>query len=383
MIRFIVLIIIFTTVKAFTQDEKYLVRQYKNHKGEVKSLEFSPSGKYLASGGSDKSIYIINTETGENNSVIADNYFPVFDMEFYGEDQLFVTSGNDIKLIDRNNNKQALFQGNSTYFWSIDFAPERNKITGGSYDRKIRVWDVKSQTVELTLEGHEKNILTATFSPDEKYLVSGSLDLTIKTWNAKTGELMHSLEKHSDNIYDIKFHPNSKYFASASGDKTIRLWDIETGTVIKTYVGHDESIVDIEFSPDGYFLYSASVDGTVIIWETDSGTKLYSYILHDGAVNSVAVSSDGNYAATGGKDGVVNYWESAKFIAVDFYFENELKSDIAENPVFAEKKKDETKQAYADRQKEAAIVMNELVDKYFEKYKQKVNYKNIPDKPVE
>jgi WD40 repeat protein len=377
--KILVLFSLIISLASKGQDEKYLISEYKNHKGEVKALGFSPSGKYMASGGDDKALYFINLETGLKEAEITDNYFPVSDLEFFGEKQLFITAGNDIKLIDFNNNKQALYGGNSTYFWSIDYAPERNKITGGSYDRKIRVWDVKSQQIELTLEGHEKNILAVAFSPDEKYIVSGSLDLTVKIWNAKTGALLHSLKKHSDNIFDIAFHPNARYFASASGDKTIRLWDIDSGKVIKTYAGHEGGIVDIEFSPDGYFLYSASVDGTVIVWEVASGAKLYSYILHKGAVNTISVSSDGNNVATGGKDGVVNLWKSGKFIAVDFYFEDDLKNDIVENPLFEPKKKDETKQTYAERQKEASTAMSELIESYFGKYKKKMNYKNIPE----
>jgi WD40 repeat protein len=374
-----ILLLTMPTLTAFSQERVYLVSSFYNHNGEVKSLGFSPSGKYLASGGDDKNLYIINTETRLKESEITGNYFPVADLEFYGEDQLFVTAGKDIKLIDFKNTKLALYEGNATYFWSIDFAPERNKITGGSYDRKIRVWDVKTGQIDLTLEGHEKNALAVIFSPDEKYIVSGSLDLTIKVWNAKTGETIRSMQGHSDNIFDIAFHPNSRYFASASADKTIRLWNIETGKVVKTYVGHDGSVVDIEFSPDGYFLYSASVDGTVIVWEVATGAKLYSYILHKGAVNTLAVSPDGNSLATGGKDGVVNLWGSGKRIAIDFYFGDDFKNDISENQLFLPKKKDETKQTYADRQREATVTMNELIESYFEKYKKRMNYQNIPE----
>ncbi|MBN2486139.1 MAG: WD40 repeat domain-containing protein [Bacteroidales bacterium] len=363
----------------FAQDEKYLLHQLKNHKDGVRSLEYSPSGEFIASGGDDKSVCIYNILNIESAPVIIDNYFPVNDIEFFGEDKLFVSSGNAIKLIDKSGNKLALFEGNSTHFWSVDFAPERNKITGGSYDRKIRIWDVSAQQVELVLEGHEKNILAVAFSKDEQYVVSGSLDLSIKVWNAKTGTLLKTLKKHSENIYDIKFHPNSRYFASASGDKTIRLWDIDSGKVVKTYSGHGAAVVDIEFSPDGYFLYSASPDGSVIVWEVATGAKLYSYVLHDGDVNSVAVSPDGNYVATGGKDGVVYIWRSAKYIAADFYFEDDFRNDINTNPVFAPKKRDETKQTYAERQNEATLVLNDIVEAYFEKYKKRLNYKYLPD----
>lgn len=375
----ILIICLLFTVPDFAQEDPYLVHTFKNHKKEVKAVGFSKSGKYLATGGEDKGLYIIDVDSKTNAFEYKDNYYPIVALEFYGDDQLFITAGNDIKLIDKENNTLAVFRGNSTNFWSIDFAPERNKLTGGSYDRKIKVWDVSSTKIDFVLEGHEKSALSVAFSPDEKYIASGSLDLSIRIWNANNGELLHTYEKHSGNIFDIEFHPNARYFASASDDKTIRLWDIQEGRVIKTYTGHDGGVLNIEFSPDGYFMYSSAVDGTVIIWEVATGAKLYSYNAHVGPVYAIAVSNDGNLAATGGDDSHVYLWKSAKLIAIDTYFGDDFTEEMNTNTIFEAKRKGESKETYEERMKEASLQMNELVDKYFEMYKKKNNYKNIPE----
>ncbi|MBN1117336.1 MAG: WD40 repeat domain-containing protein [Bacteroidales bacterium] len=378
--QFIILIaLLFIGFNLIAQENDYLVAEYKNHKAAVDALAFSASGEYLATGGADKLICIIDLHTLAVVNEIVGNYFEIKDMEFYGENQLFITAGNDIKLIDFANNNLKLYEGNSTHFWSIDFAPERSKLTGGSYDRKIHVWDVNTQETELVLEGHEKSTLPVEFTSDEKYIISGSRDLSLKVWNAKSGELMKSFEKHSGNIFDIAIHPNPRYFASASDDRTIRLWDIEEGKVIKTYAGHDAGVLDVEFSPDGYFMYSASVDGVVLVWEVKTGSKLYSYNAHTGAVNSIAVSNDGNYVATGGIDSKVFLWNSAKLIAVEFYYSNEFLDAKTSNPIFEEKRKGETKESYIERKKEADAQLAEMVEKYFNDYKKKNNYINIPD----
>lgn len=376
--KHVVFFVCICSLSGFSQDTDYLLRSFKDHKGEVKALSFSRSGKLLATGGEDKALFIYNTADGSLQHEHKDLYYPVKAVHFFGNVQLFVTAGNDIRLIDVFNKTQALYEGNSTHFWSIDFAPERNKITGGSYDKKVRVWDVASTQTELILEGHEKSVLPVAFSSDEKYIVTGSRDRKVKVWNAKTGEEIHSLERHSDNIYDVEFHPDVQYFASASGDKTIRLWDIETGKVVKTYTGHDFAIMDIEFSPDGYFLYSASLDGVVMIYEVSTGKKLYSYILHDGAVNVVKAGSNGNMVATGGKDGKVYLWESAKTIAVDTYFQAELQSKMDSNPIFDAKRKGESKPDYEIRRIEARSVRWELVNELFENYEKQINYRKTP-----
>lgn len=363
----------------YGQEEAYLLQTIKNHKGEVKAIGFSKDNRFLATGGQDKSLLIYDIAAGEILYEYRNHYYAINDLEFYGNKQLFITAGNDIKLIDLKNNMLALYQGNATHFWSIDFAPERHKLTGGSYDKKIKVWDVHSQNMELVLEGHNKSTLPVAFSPDEKYIVSGSLDLSIKVWNAQNGTLLHSYEKHSGNIYDVEFHPNTKYFASASGDKTIRLWNIEKGKVIKTYTGHDADVLNIEFSPDGYFIYSSSFDGIVYIWEVKTGAKLYSYNAHTGPVYGLAVSQDGNYVATGGDDSKVYLWNSAKLIAVENYFSKEFENEKGANPIFEERRRGESKEAFIERQKEAKVQLRELINKYFNQYKQKNNFTNIPE----
>ncbi len=365
--------------RTYTQEDEYLIREFKNHKDAVKAVVFSKSGNYLATSGEDKSLYIIDVASWEKLYEHKDNYYPVVDMEFYGDNQLFVTAGDDIKLIDLENNTLAVFTGNSTNFWSLDYAPERQLLIGGSYDRKIEVWDIHTKEIKLLLEGHEKSALAVAFSPDEKYVVSGSLDLSIRVWNAKTGEQMHVWQKHSENIYDIKFHPNPRYFASASGDKTVRLWDIQEGKVVKTYIGHDADVLEIEFSPDGYFLYTASLDGVVYIYEVRTGAKLYSYNSHVGPVNDIAVSNDGRYVATAGNDSKVYLWNSAKQIAVEYYYGDDFQEEKSTNPIFEPRGKGESKESYAERMKEGKAQLNELVDKYFEKYMKKNNNRNVPD----
>jgi WD40 repeat protein len=360
------------------QEDDYLVQVFKHHKGKVTAVAFSKSGHLLATGSEDKQLVIIDLKGGEK-ILEAGTYFPIKDIEFFGDKQLFVSAGRDVKLIDIQNQQLALYKGNATHIWSIDYAPERNLLTAGSYDTKIRIWDVQSEAILTTLEGHEKSALSVGFSMDEKYIVSGSRDQTIRVWNAKTGELLKSFERHSGNIYDIQFHPNTRYFASASADKTIRLWDIEEGKVIKTYTGHDGAVLDVEFSPDGYFLYSTGVDGTVYIYEVATGKKLYSYVSHIGGVNAIALSNDGYFTATAGDDGKVMLWKSARYIVVDTYFNEELTEAIKANPVFNKREKGESKADYLIRITEAEKEEKKLIDELFIRYEQRMNYKYLPN----
>jgi WD40 repeat protein len=350
------------------QDDEYQIAEIKEHKGNVLSVAFSPDGQYLLSGSEDKVLVIYDLKLNEPVAKYTDNYFPPRAIVVTQMNTIFLGAGSDIKMIDMDNQTLAVYKGNSTYIWSISFAPERNKLVAGSYDYTIKVWDVATQEIELQLEGHKKSTLPVAFSPDEKYIVSGSLDRTVKIWNAKTGELMKTLEKHTDNIYDIAFHPTGKYFASASRDKTIRLWDFESGEVVMTYIGHDKGILDIEFTPDGNHLVSASFDGSIRLWQTKTGKMVYTFSGHEGIVNTIDINTDGTLLASGGEDTKVLIWELSKKIFVEYAYYDEFHKEMESSSIFDPKRKGERKEDYEKRQEKANIKEAEIIERYYLQY---------------
>ncbi len=350
------------------QDDENIIYIFKKHNQPVYSLAFSSDESYLASGGEDKTIYIMDLNSGEVAYTLENNYFPIRFLKFAQKDEILAACGPDIKLMNLDGNLLRTFSGNTTHIWSFDFNAETSIIVSGSYARNIRVWDYSSGEAVFILEGHEKSTLPVAISHDGKYIVSGSLDRSVRIWNAATGKELKKLERHTDNIYSVRFHPGGKYFASASGDKTIRLWDFEKGDVIKTYIGHDKNVMDLDFSPDGNHLISCSLDNTIILWETISGKKLYSFVEHKGFVNSVKYSPTGKYFASASSDKTVILWKLNEKIFVDAYFSEEIGGEIEGNRLFAPKKKSENQSEYRTRQEKAKAALEELIDKYYEKY---------------
>jgi WD40 repeat protein len=359
---------IFPLPVSYCQDDEYLIKEFNEHKAPVVSLSFSPDGHYMMSGGEDKLLAIWNMETLEADFKYNDNYYPPRAIEVTQVNNIFFGSGPDIKLIDLNNNTLAVFKGNTTHIWSVDYAPEQHKVAAGSFDNSIKVWDCVTQKIDFVLYGHKKSALPVAFSPNEKHIVSGSLDRTVKIWNAMTGELLTSLEKHTDNIYDIEFHPSGKYFATCSRDMTIRLWDFETGEVVKTFVGHDKGVMDIEFTPDGNHIVSASLDGTIRLWILKSGKTIYTFTDHKGAVNCIAISRDGNFLASGGADNKVFLWKLDKKIFVEYAFPDEFNAEKNKSDIFKPRQKGEKNQDYEARLLEAKELQKQIIEKYYQQY---------------
>ena len=100
----------------------------KGHSATVESIAYSPDGRYIISGSSDRTIRMWDAETGSPVSM------PL--------------------------------EGHTDALSSVAFSPDGRHILSGSEDGTIRVWDARSpSTVSDHLEGHSHQLQPAGFSP--------------------------------------------------------------------------------------------------------------------------------------------------------------------------------------------------------------------------
>lgn len=192
---------------------------------------------------------------------------------------------------------------------AIAVHPNGNTFAAGCIDKSVKLWNFRSGQPINNLDGHEGQVYSVAYSPNGKTLASASADKTIKLWNWRKAEVLQTFEGHQDKVVAVVFHPDGKKIASASFDKTIKIWDISTGTEILTINGHNAPVNAIAFSPDGNFLASGSQDQTVKIWNANTGKLLQTLSGHTGNVLAVAINRDGTAIASGGADKTIRLWD--------------------------------------------------------------------------
>ncbi len=258
------------------------------HLEQVNSVSYSPDGKYLASGSSDKTVKIWDA-----------------------------VSGRCLKT----------FEGHSDWVNSVSYSPDGKYLASGSSDDTVKIWDVASGRCLNTLEGHSNNINSVSYSPDGKYLASGSGDKTVKIWEAASGRCLKTLAGHSEYVSSVSYSPDGKYLASGSGDKTVKIWEAASGRCLKTLEGHAEYVRSVSYSPDGKYLASGSGDKTVKIWEAASGRCLNTLAEHSDSVISVSYSPDGKHIASSlGK--WTKIWDVASGKSITVLISRDLESRI-------------------------------------------------------
>lgn len=171
-----------------------------------------------------------------------------------------------------------------------------NRIVAGCGQLLI-IWNVLSSQPESILRGHNPDsfIRRIFVLPDNRIITSeeGVDDPQIMIWNPDTGDCDLTITKNCDGTDQIMFINNM--IISSCGDKKIRIWNLE-GTLKVTLEGHTDRITDIKILTPNRII-SSSVDGTIRTWNINEyslkfGSCEFTLYGHMGPIYHLAVIKD-------------------------------------------------------------------------------------------
>src|SRR5262249_1471190 len=64
----------------------------------------------------------------------------------------------------------------------VAFSPDRKRMASAGSDNQVRIWEVATGRLRLTLRGHRAPVTSVAFSPDGRSLASASRDTTVLVW---------------------------------------------------------------------------------------------------------------------------------------------------------------------------------------------------------
>ena len=226
------------------------------------------------------------------------------------ETEILSHSKKEIKIWNRLTGQERLTILDQAEVQKCAIAPNGKWFVSASSDHALRIWDINSGALLLTLAGHTHELLDCKISANGQFIVSASMDETLRIWDSHTGQELLSLRGHTDWARSCSISPDDKWILSVSDDETIKIWEVSTGKELKTLEEYDSLLMAGTFSPDGSWLVSVGTYQALRIWDTLTYEVLETF--HDpeyGIVTSCAVSADGKLIIASNFDYTVRVWE--------------------------------------------------------------------------
>jgi WD40 repeat protein len=216
------------------------VRTFTSLQVEIYSVAFSPDGKYALSGGQDYYMqgyvklycqdYPINLWDVSKGKkiIILTGHFGAVQSVAFSPDGKYILSGSSDKTVKLWDVSKGIAVGtgklHSHVVRSVAYSPDGEYILSGGDDNTLRLWNVIGGALlqKRIFEGHLSSVYSVGISPDGKYALSGSQDGTTRIWNVATGKEIAQMVGFKDGEW-VVITPEGYYNASNGGDKYLRI----------------------------------------------------------------------------------------------------------------------------------------------------------------
>ncbi|ELR11952.1 WD domain, Gbeta repeat-containing protein [Acanthamoeba castellanii str. Neff] len=182
-----------------------------------------------------------------------------------------------------------VISGHLGWVRSVAVDPGNEWFVTGSADRTIKIWDLASGTLKLTLTGHINSLRGLAVSPRHPYLFSASEDKMVKCWDLEYNKVIRHYHGHLSGVYCLSLHPTIDVLVTGGRDSTARVWDMRTKNQVHCLSSHAATVVSIITQATDPQVVTGSMDSTVKLWDLAAGKAMCTLTNHKKGVRAMAM----------------------------------------------------------------------------------------------
>jgi serine/threonine protein kinase len=285
-------------------------RRLEGHTDWVKTVMFTPDGRYLLSGSWDQTVRLWETASGKEVRSFATHESGMHCIAFSPDGFLAISGNwdNTLRLWDvRTGNELLCFTGHTGIVDSVAVSPDGRRAASAGWDQSVRLWDMQTGEELHRFLGHTNEVTSVAFAPDGRRLVSGGHDGTIQLWDAAGLRPLLYFDGQVGVIWDVHFSADGRRVVYC-GD-TIRLWDIEGSLLMRLKYKCPEPVTSVVCTPDGRQVLAGGSDGVLRLFDVATRHEVHRFVGHTSKITSVVCSQDGRHAASGSGDKLIRVWD--------------------------------------------------------------------------
>lgn len=201
-----------------------------------------------------------------------------------------------------------VISGHLGWVRALAVEPGNEWFASGAGDRTIKIWDMASGRLKLTLTGHISAVRGLAVSPRHPYLFSCGEDKKVKCWDLETNKVIRDYHGHLSGVYTLSLHPTLDVLVTGGRDGVARVWDMRTRSNIHVLAGHKQTVADVKCQEADPQVITASLDATVRLWDLAAGKTMSVLTHHKKGVRALAVHPQ-EFTFASASTGSIKQWK--------------------------------------------------------------------------
>ncbi|KAL5528930.1 PRP46 [Sanghuangporus baumii] len=182
-----------------------------------------------------------------------------------------------------------VISGHLGWVRSVAVEPGNKWFATGAGDRVIKIWDLASGELKLSLTGHISTVRGLAVSPRHPYLFSCGEDKMVKCWDLEVNKVIRHYHGHLSGVYTLDLHPTLDVLVTAGRDASARVWDMRTKAPIHVLTGHTATVADVKCQESDPQVITGSMDTTVRLWDLAAGKTMTTLTHHKKSVRALTI----------------------------------------------------------------------------------------------
>ena len=187
--------------------------------------------------------------------------------------------------------------------------PDGTLVAAAGADGRVRVWDVDSGDLRVTLD-HQALARGVAWAP------GGDVLATVGAGSSPTAQLRNTsswkplLLAHTRPLENVTFSPDGRRIVTTGEGRVARVFDVGTGIPFATLEHPLGQITSAVFSPNGEIVVTGGRDRIARVWDAATGELRFTTSEHFGQVRDVAFAPNGERIATSSSDSLARIFNA-------------------------------------------------------------------------